>query len=61
MSSESVTIHRFCASAAEAAGGFDVAFSLLIATYDGVPVSTTHAIMGAIVGVGATRPLSAVK
>src|SRR4029078_10263454 len=34
------------------------ALSILIATQTGVPVSTTHAITGAIVGVGATRPLS---
>jgi len=37
------------------------ALSILIATQTGVPVSTTHAITGAIVGVGATRRLSAVR
>ncbi len=37
------------------------AFALLIATLIGVPVSTTHAITGAIVGVGATRRMSAVR
>ena len=46
-------------------GGFaaetGAAFALLIATRYGVPVSTTHAITGAIVGVGATRRLSAVR
>ena len=46
-------------------GGFaaetGAAFALLIATQTGVPVSTTHAITGAIVGVGATRRLSAVR
>jgi PiT family inorganic phosphate transporter len=46
-------------------GGFaaetGAAFSLLIATHYGVPVSTTHAITGSIVGVGATRRLSAVR
>ena len=46
-------------------GGFaaetGAAISLMIATYYGVPVSTTHAITGAIVGVGATRRLSAVR
>ena len=46
-------------------GGFaaetGAALSLLIATQTGVPVSTTHAITGAIVGVGATRRLSAVR
>jgi inorganic phosphate transporter, PiT family len=43
--------------AAETAG----AMALFIATYLGVPVSTTHTITGAIVGVGATRRLSAVR
>jgi PiT family inorganic phosphate transporter len=46
-------------------GGFaaetSAAISILIATQTGVPVSTTHAITGAIVGVGATRRLSAVR
>ncbi len=46
-------------------GGFaaetGAAVSLLIATHYGVPVSTTHAITGSIVGVGATRRLSAVR
>ena len=46
-------------------GGFaaetGAALALLIATLTGVPVSTTHAITGAIVGVGATRRLSAVR
>ncbi|MEO8217131.1 MAG: inorganic phosphate transporter [Acidobacteriota bacterium] len=37
------------------------AIALLTATTLGVPVSTTHAITGAIVGVGATRRLSAVR
>jgi PiT family inorganic phosphate transporter len=37
------------------------AFALLIATSFGVPVSTTHAITGAIVGVGTTRRFSAVR
>jgi PiT family inorganic phosphate transporter len=43
--------------AAETAG----AVSLFLATSLGVPVSTTHTITGAIVGVGATRRLSAVR
>jgi inorganic phosphate transporter, PiT family len=46
-------------------GGFaaetGAAVAILIATQTGVPVSTTHAITGAIVGVGATRRLSAVR
>jgi PiT family inorganic phosphate transporter len=37
------------------------AFTLFLATHMGVPVSTTHTITGAIVGVGATRGASAVK
>ena len=44
----------FCA---ETAG----AITLFGATFAGIPVSTTHTITGAIVGVGATRRLSAVK
>jgi PiT family inorganic phosphate transporter len=43
--------------AAETAG----ALTLFVATSLGVPVSTTHTITGAIVGVGATRRLSAVR
>jgi PiT family inorganic phosphate transporter len=46
-------------------GGFaaetGAATALMIATLTGVPVSTTHAITGSIVGVGATRRLSAVR
>src|SRR6266516_8221577 len=46
-------------------GGFaaetGAAISILIATQTGVPVSTTHATTGSIVGVGATRRLSAVR
>jgi PiT family inorganic phosphate transporter len=37
------------------------ALSILLATKFGIPVSTTHTITGAIVGVGATRRLSAVR
>ena len=44
----------FCAEA----GG---AITLFVASAMGVPVSTTHTITGAIVGVGATRKLSAVR
>jgi Phosphate transporter family len=44
-------------------GGFaaEAALSLLIAAQTGVPVSTTHAITGLIVGVGFTRRLSAIR
>jgi inorganic phosphate transporter, PiT family len=46
-------------------GGFSAetaaATSLYLATALGIPVSTTHTITGAIVGVGATRRLSAVR
>ncbi|HWG53723.1 MAG TPA: inorganic phosphate transporter [Gemmatimonadaceae bacterium] len=44
----------FCAEA----GG---ALSILLATKFGIPVSTTHTITGAIMGVGATTRLSAVR
>jgi PiT family inorganic phosphate transporter len=37
------------------------ALSILLATKFGIPVSTTHTITGAIVGVGATNRLSAVR
>ncbi len=37
------------------------AITLFLATALGVPVSTTHTITGAIVGVGSTRKLSAVR
>jgi len=47
-------VHGF---AAESAG----ALTLYGATYFGIPVSTTHTITGAIVGVGSTRGLYAVK
>jgi PiT family inorganic phosphate transporter len=43
--------------AAETAG----AISLFTATALGIPVSTTHTITGAIVGVGSTRRMSAVR
>ncbi len=43
--------------AAETAG----AATLAMVTLGGIPVSTTHTITGAIVGVGATRRLSAVR
>jgi len=44
----------FCAETGGAA-------TLFIATFLGVPVSTTHTITGAIVGVGAARRVSAVR
>ena len=37
------------------------AITLFMATYMGIPVSTTHTITGAIVGVGAARRTSAVR
>ena len=47
-------VHGFAAETGAAGAVF-------VATVLGVPVSTTHAITGAIVGVGATRRLSAVR
>jgi PiT family inorganic phosphate transporter len=37
------------------------ALTLFLATHIGVPVSTTHTVTGAIVGVGAARRASAVR
>ena len=47
-------VHGFCAET----GG---AITLFLATSLGIPVSTTHTITGAIVGVGSTRKFSAVR
>jgi len=47
-------VHGFCAET----GG---AITLFLATFFGIPVSTTHTITGAIVGVGSTRNVSAVR
>ncbi len=47
-------IGGFCAETAGAA-------TIIGASLAGIPVSTTHTITGAIVGVGATHRLSAVK
>jgi len=47
-------VHGFCAET----GG---AITLFVAAILGIPVSTTHTITGAIVGVGATRRASAVR
>jgi PiT family inorganic phosphate transporter len=47
-------VHGFCAEAAAAS-------SILLSTAGGIPVSTTHTITGAIIGVGATTSLSAVR
>jgi PiT family inorganic phosphate transporter len=44
----------FCA---ETAG----AMSIIGAAFGGIPVSTTHTITGAIIGVGATKRITAVK
>jgi PiT family inorganic phosphate transporter len=47
-------VHGFCAET----GG---AITLFLATNLGIPVSTTHTITGAIVGVGSTRNVNAVR
>jgi inorganic phosphate transporter, PiT family len=57
MGSKITKLHPFGGFAAETAG----AMTLFTATSLGVPVSTTHTITGAIVGVGAMRRLSAVR
>ena len=53
-----ITKLRPVSGAAAETGG---AVAILIATRFGIPVSTTHTITGAIVGVGATTRLSAVR
>jgi PiT family inorganic phosphate transporter len=53
-----ITKLRPVGGAAAETGG---ALAILIATRFGIPVSTTHTITGAIVGVGATTRLSAVR
>jgi PiT family inorganic phosphate transporter len=57
MGSKITKLQPFGGFCAETAG----AMTLLGATFAGIPVSTTHTITGAIVGVGASRRLSAVK
>jgi PiT family inorganic phosphate transporter len=57
MGSRITKLQPFGGFCAETSG----ALTLVGATLSGIPVSTTHTITGAIVGVGATRRLSAVK
>ena len=57
MGSKITDLKPFQGFCAETAG----ALSLFAATWLGVPVSTTHTITGAIVGVGMTRRASAVR
>ncbi|HET9225076.1 MAG TPA: anion permease [Thermoanaerobaculia bacterium] len=57
MGSRITKLQPFGGFCAETAG----AITLVGATLGGIPVSTTHTITGAIIGVGATRRLSAVK
>jgi PiT family inorganic phosphate transporter len=57
MGSRITKLRPFGGFCAETAGGI----SILIASSLGVPVSTTHTITGAIVGVGAAQRLSAVR
>ena len=47
-------VHGFSAETAAAT-------SILFSTFLGIPVSTTHTITGAIIGVGATSRLSAIR
>ena len=57
MGSKITKLQPFGGFCAETSG----ALTLVGATLAGIPVSTTHTITGAIVGVGATKRLSAVK
>jgi PiT family inorganic phosphate transporter len=57
MGSRITKLRPFGGFCAETAGGI----SILIASALGVPVSTTHTITGAIVGVGAANRISAVR
>ncbi|MGI8787711.1 MAG: inorganic phosphate transporter [Pyrinomonadaceae bacterium] len=57
MGSKITKLHPVGGFCAETAGSI----TLFMATYAGIPVSTTHTITGAIVGVGSARRISAVK
>jgi len=57
MGSKITRLRPFGGFCAETAGGI----TLLIASRFGIPVSTTHTITGAIVGVGASQRMSAVR
>jgi PiT family inorganic phosphate transporter len=57
MGSKITKLQPFGGFCAETSG----AISIALATFGGIPVSTTHTITGAIMGVGATKRLSAVK
>jgi PiT family inorganic phosphate transporter len=57
MGSKITKLQPFSGFCAESAG----AITIIGATLGGIPVSTTHTITGAIMGVGATKRLSAVK
>ena len=57
MGSKITKLQPFGGFAAETSG----AITLFVASWFGIPVSTTHTITGAIIGVGAVRRLSAVR
>lgn len=57
MGSKITKLQPFGGFCAETSG----AISIALATFGGIPVSTTHTIAGAIMGVGATKRLSAVR
>jgi PiT family inorganic phosphate transporter len=57
MGSKITKLQPFSGFCAETAG----AITIIGATLGGIPVSTTHTITGAIMGVGATKRVSAVK
>ena len=58
-------VEHLAESAQEFVGGFaaetSAALTLFYTSHAGIPVSTTHTITGAIVGVGSAKRLSAVR
>jgi PiT family inorganic phosphate transporter len=57
MGSRITRLHPAQGFCAEAGGSM----TLFLATYFGIPVSTTHTITGAIIGVGAARKVAGVR
>ena len=55
------SVHRSHTKSVQAAADLGGAFCLLLASLTGIPVSTTHTKTTCIMGVGASRRLSAVN